>query len=309
MTRAAPRHVAEYLSLRLIAGVLNALPYRAALAFGWALAALSHYAIGFRRTTARARIRAVFGPSCSEARVRAIAWQSWRNTVFNAIEILRGHRMTLDRTRAFVTCAEAMDTLVRHAATGKGAVVACPHMGNWELAAVTSHLHGVPIFSIAAPQKNPLTDAYLNRLRRAPGIETFARGSGLMKQVIRKLRGGGFLAILPDVRVRDEDVATPFLGGVANIGSGMARFARHCNIPVFPAVNTRQGWAHHTITVHPPILPDPTLSVDADVQRITQHVMRILDAAIRADPGQWFWYNKRWVLDPLSPNAAPPAKE
>ena len=100
MTRAEPRHVAEYLSLRLIAGLLNALPYRAALALGWVLAALAHYAVGFRRETARARIRSVFGASLSEARVRAIAWQSWRNTVFNAVDILRGRRLTRDRVRA-----------------------------------------------------------------------------------------------------------------------------------------------------------------------------------------------------------------
>jgi len=28
-------------------------------------------------------------------------------------------------------------------------------------------------------------------------------------------------------------------------------------------------------------------------------VMRHLDAAIRAHPEQYFWFNKRWVLEPL----------
>jgi KDO2-lipid IV(A) lauroyltransferase len=302
MNRARPRHVLEYVFLRALACLLNAIPYRAALFVGWLLAAAAHRVFAFRRQTAYTRIRTVFGCSLPEARVRAIAWQSWRNIVFSGIELLREHRMTRDRVRTAVDCAAAMDALARHAATGKGAVVACPHMGNWELAAVASHLHGIPVFSIAAPQKNPLTDAYLNRLRQAPGIATFARGSGLMRQVLRRLHGGGFLAILPDVRVRDEGVAVAFLGGTANVGTGMARFARHCGIPIFPAVVTRQGWTRHTIVVHPPILPDPSMPADADVRRMTGQVMAIFDCAIHADPGQWFWFNRRWVLDPLYPD-------
>jgi lauroyl/myristoyl acyltransferase len=32
---------------------------------------------------------------------------------------------------------------------------------------------------------------------------------------------------------------------------------------------------------------------------MTQQVLTIVEEAIRADPGQWFWYNKRWILDPV----------
>jgi hypothetical protein len=35
--------------------------------------------------------------------------------------------------------------------------------------------------------------------------------------------------------------------------------------------------------------------------------MRQIEAMIRAEPGQWFWYNRRWVLDPL--DAEEPAGE
>ena len=32
---------------------------------------------------------------------------------------------------------------------------------------------------------------------------------------------------------------------------------------------------------------------------LTQQVIDIYDRAIRQEPEQYFWYNKRWVLDPL----------
>jgi KDO2-lipid IV(A) lauroyltransferase len=225
--------------------------------------------------------------------------------------MLRVSRVTPGWMAAHSDAAAAVAIFRRHAGTGKGAVIACPHMGNWELAAVHSHFHGIPVFSIAAAQKNPLTDRYWNDLRRSPGIETIARGSGLMKHVIRNLRAGKILAILPDVRVRTEGLQIPFLGASANLGAGMALFARQCDVPVFPVIVTRVGWAVHKVVVHPPVLPDPTLPKEQDFARITAAVMAIVERAIRDQPEQWFWYNKRWVLDPLepSPGAAPTAPD
>lgn len=37
---------------------------------------------------------------------------------------------------------------------------------------------------------------------------------------------------------------------------------------------------------------------EAEELRLTREVIAHFDAAIRETPGQWFWYNKRWVLDP-----------
>jgi lauroyl/myristoyl acyltransferase len=37
---------------------------------------------------------------------------------------------------------------------------------------------------------------------------------------------------------------------------------------------------------------------------MTQQVMDIITQAILADPGQWFWYNKRWVLEPVKTEGA-----
>jgi len=32
---------------------------------------------------------------------------------------------------------------------------------------------------------------------------------------------------------------------------------------------------------------------------MTAAVLSEIERAIRQDPGQWFWYNRRWVLDPV----------
>ena len=37
---------------------------------------------------------------------------------------------------------------------------------------------------------------------------------------------------------------------------------------------------------------------------MTVEAVGLFDAAIRKTPEQWFWYNKRWVLDPVDPEVA-----
>jgi lauroyl/myristoyl acyltransferase len=46
--------------------------------------------------------------------------------------------------------------------------------------------------------------------------------------------------------------------------------------------------------------PNPELSRKEDSVRLTRETMALLDAAIKKTPEHWFWYNKRWILQPVS---------
>lgn len=294
-----PKHIAEYILLRALAGMLAPLPYSAVHAVAWFLALIAYPLVRRRAHTARERIRFVLGPDVPASRIRRIAWISWRNTFFTAVEVLRGARFDRAWLEKYTRYEQTVSFVRNETTGGNGAILAVPHMGNWETAAVAMHLNGIPIFSIAATQKNPLTNDYFTRMRTAPGIEVFQRGGGLMKQVIRSLRSGRVLAILPDVRVRTEGVLVPFLGGQANLGAGMAKFARQCQVPILVGCALRHGWSHHEYRMLTAIRADPALPAEEDVRRMTTEVMRHLEQLIRDNPEQWFWYNKRWVLDPL----------
>jgi len=296
------KHVAEYAALRMIAALVNALPYRTALAVGWLNAWVSFGLFVSRRREAEARIRQVFPERSEPQALRKIAWQSWRNMVFNAIEMLRVPHLAPEDLRALCADASGIEAVKAHCARGHGAILAVPHMGNWELAALVCRFEGIPIFSIAARQRNPLTDAYLNRLRSFHGIPVLTRGTSTMKEVLRRLRAGEVLAILPDVRVRQQGITVPFLGGMANLGAGMAMFARHAQVPVIPGAARRCGWTRHCYRAFEPIWPDDRTDKDTDVLRITRLVMQTIEQTIRQTPEQWFWFNRRWVLEPLEEN-------
>ncbi len=302
------KHRVEYVALRLMAGVLRLLPHAAALAAAGGLAWFAFQVVRFRRGEALRRIDAVFGAALTPRDKRRIAWQSLRNLCFNIAELMRAGSFTptwmARHVDNYAPCIARIRELV--SAHG-GLVLALPHFGNWDLAGIAAHQAGIRIFSVAGVQHNTLVNDWLNR-QRSVGLDIIPRGSAALRQIVRRLREDQVFAILPDVRTRQPDLAIPFLGATANLGRGMAQFARVAGVPVLPVTVRRIGWFRHRFDVLEPLFPDKQAAAADDVWRITACVMTQIEAMIRADPGQWFWYNKRWVLEPLltdTPDAAP----
>jgi KDO2-lipid IV(A) lauroyltransferase len=293
-------HIVEYVLARVLCSLARVLPYRAALFLGWTVAALSFRVFRFRVKAAKQRLRHVFGDRFSEREICHIAWLSWRNFVFCVIDMIRLPSITMDWLKTHLAGLEsAGETLRTHYSSGKGCVIACPHMGAWEMAGVALQVMKFPVFFLTGKQKNPLVDAYINRLRGSTGIDTVQRGSSMIKGVLRRLKDGHLLAFLPDVRMATEGLRVKFLGGEANVPAGMALFARQAGVPIFPAIVTRIGWSRHTARLCQPVWPDENIGKNEDWQRMTQKVFDVIDRAIREQPEQWFWFNKRWILDPL----------
>ena len=301
-------HVLEYVLLRSLTALVGLLPHRAALALAWALAAVARGPARRRLRTAAARVAEVFGGQFDPRARRAVVRRAWRNLFFNAVEVMRIPRLTPARLLR-LTRWDDPGGLREYLRAGRGAILAVPHMGNWDLAGVAAPSHGIPVFFMARRQKNPLTDAYLNRLRSQTGVEVVLTDSRSLREVVRRLARGQVLAILPDVRAKRAALDIAFLGGRANLGRGLALFARAAGVPVFPTYCRRTDWTQHVFTSLEPIWPDPAADPDADERRITQLVMERVEPAIRAQPEQYFWFNKRWVLEPLgkSPPDGPPA--
>jgi len=293
------KHHVEYVSVRVLAFILQHLSYRGALRVGWIVAWLGFVVFRFRVRAAQSRIREVFGSRFSEREVRNIAWLSWRNFMFSVVELIRIPVSTSEWLWSVIDDEDTIEKVSNHLKKGQGAIVAVAHMGSWEMAALACLARKIPLFSIAAPQKNPMVDDFVNQLRSKTGFETVLRDSSVLKKIIRKIRAGKVLAILPDVRSRTEAMAISFFGKTANVAGGMGFIAKQTGVPVFPCIFSRIGWNRHRFHIFDPIWPDSSLDKQADGLRITQAVFDIFDRRIREEPEQWFWFNKRWILDPL----------
>ena len=60
----------------------------------------------------------------------------------------------------------------------------------------------------------------------------------------------------------------------------------------------REGGKHvfdHLATLR----ADPAMPRKEEALRLTRETMALLDDAIKKTPEHWFWYNKRWILQPV----------
>lgn len=299
MAEHRPRYVFEYWLLRFFQVFLTVLPYRGALVVGWCAAVFTHYVMRYRVRESLIRIEEVFPGVYSGREKRRISWQSWKNFGFMVVDLFQLTKIDDRWIERHVVGREVMRKVMDdHMATGLGGVLAAGHMGAAEVASVVLQRFGVPIFLITGKQKNPLVDEVLTEMRRATGIPTVRRGSSLLRQVVGRLKKGGVLAFLADLRVSPNGTIVRFLGSNASVAPGMARFAKQTGVPIVPVVVRRVGWARHSFVLTEPIFPRDDLSKDEDCRRMTQEAFDVLDRAIRETPEQWFWFNKRWVLDP-----------
>ena len=293
------RYAIEYRLFQVFKGVLSTLPYRGALFVGWCAAVFTHFVMRYRVAESIRRIEEVFPGRYSAAEKRRISWLSWNNFAFTVVDLFQLPRIDRRWIEKHVIEHEKLaEVMQAHLETGKGAVIAAAHMGAAEVASVVLQRLGVPIFLITGKQKNPRVDEALNKLRGATGIATVQRGSTLLRQVVTRLKKGQVLAFLADLRVSPTGTIVDFLGAQASVAPGMARFAKQTGVPIFPIVTRRVGWSRHHFVFSGPVFPDPDTPKAEDTDRMTQAAFDVIDEAIRETPEQWFWFNKRWILDP-----------
>lgn len=297
------RYKAEYRAVKILGALFCFLPYSVSLIIAAILAKIGFWFVRKRVNEAVRRIKLVKGDAVTTRQARQIAWISFRNTSFNLVEMLRIKKTNLNFIHKIMPnieeCIGQIKKVMEDADNGKGVILALPHMGNWDLTGSAVYLSGMPIFSVAGKQHNPLINKLMNDMRSGHGMAILERRTNTAAQIRTRLNAGEIFAILPDTRFITLDILTPFLGGEANLARGMAVFSRASNVPIIPTIIHRVGWKRFQIKLFTPIYPNMELDKQEDIVRLTHEVMAIIDKEIQAHPEQWFWYNKRWVLDPV----------
>ena len=232
----------EYGALRLVCALVNLVPYPVAMAAARGLGSLAFLVFRLKRRRTIDRIRSVF-PGKSVREAEAVAVESLQNVLMTGVEMMRAPK--LDRAWMDKHVKDGLlykERLQSYVDEGRGVVIMVPHCGNWYMAAWSMAKYGLPLFAIAARQRNPKLNAWMER--HYGDIEVLDRDDrGTLVRIHEKLAEGRAFAILPDLRVRKSDVAAPFFGGTANVSRAGAMFAVKCGCPIVVAMMRREGGA------------------------------------------------------------------
>jgi len=221
------------------------------------------------------------------------AWRAMANYLRYLVAFARFGSEPADRLALRVDDGGAIERLKRHLETGRGAVLALPHLGNWDLGAAALCAAGVPLAVVGERFGDPRVDREVFRRRERLGVEVLPL-SAAMPSVVRRLRAGGVVALLVDRPLREGGVAVEFFGARARIPEGAARLALKTGAKIVPvAAPTLPGGRVRILAdfgLEPPAASDEETAVVA----LSQAMVRSIEGFIRQYPEQWYMFRDFW---------------
>ncbi len=294
------RHRIEYVAFRALHAVLAALPLGLAMRLTAAVAALAIRVDRRHRRIGLVNLAIAFPEKSEHERLRILV-ASYRNLGRTIAEIAHIARVTSANVRERITIAD--ESLWRPLAAKlpqHGVLVLTGHFGNWELFAYAQGLLGRPVHLVRQTIKNPLVDAFIDRMRRRAGTETL-RKHAAARGVLRAIAEHALVVLPLDQNAsRRTGVFVEFFGKPASTNAGFGRVVARTGVPVYPAFLVREGTsARHRIVILPRVPFASMADRDQAAREFTQRCTGVLEAMIREHPDHWLWTHKRWRTRPV----------
>ncbi|MEO1251361.1 MAG: lysophospholipid acyltransferase family protein [Pseudomonadota bacterium] len=244
-------------------------------------------------------LRLVF-PEWSEAQIRQAIADVWENLGRTAAEYAHLEKLTTRGPDPRITVQGVEDILHVFDDPGR-AVFVSGHFANWEVSGIAAHELELKFGLIYRSLNNPLVDGYiLEKRARVTTRRQIPKGPAGARPMIDLLKEGLSIAILADQKLNSGGVSVPFLGHMAMTAPVAARISLRFGLPVIITSTERTNGAHFRVTTHPPIDFTPSGDFAADIKTLTTRINEALERDIRARPGQWLWFHRRWPKNTMA---------
>ena len=274
--------------LRAALGVAGRIPPRAGRALASLIAAAEYRLSPRRRAAVLSNLDVIGGAghprlsrrSDRERAARSV-FRSYRRFFIEFLAQRRLIRRAWDRAFRF----EGMETLYTAASRGRGAIVAAPHLGNWELGGLALARLGFRVHVVTGTQIHPLLSGAVRALKEESGIAVSTPDDGFVP-LLETLRRGGLVVLLVDGDVYTRGVDAAFFGRRVPFPAGPALLSRRSGAPLVHAHSVRSGDGHW-ISFDGADAPDLALSLERDLERLTGCVAAAQERNIAANVAQW----------------------
>ena len=187
-------------------------------------------------------------------------------------------------------------------AAGRGVIFLTPHLGCFEITAQALAARFSPRYGPLTVLFRPARQAWMNELmvasRQRPGLETAPTTLVGVRQMIKALRAGRSVGLLPDqVPPEGQGVWSPWFGRAAYTMTLAARLAQQTGAVVVLCWGERlprgQGFRVHFRPLDAPLAGDLQAAVD--------QINAALERLIREHPEQYLWGYGRYKKPRIEP--------
>jgi KDO2-lipid IV(A) lauroyltransferase len=186
-------------------------------------------------------------------------------------------------------------------AEGKGAILALPHVGNWDAAAAWVVSNGWRLITVAERLKPESVFDRFVAYRERLGMEVvpLTGGQRAPLDVLGERATQGFaVALLADRDLSARGVEVRFFGGRTRMPPGPALLALRTGAPLF-AVDLWYTPDQCRGSIRRIAMPDPSVGgLDVRVKLVTQQLADAFAEGIADHPQDWHMLQKLWLDQP-----------
>jgi KDO2-lipid IV(A) lauroyltransferase len=198
--------------------------------------------------------------------------------------------------------AERVDAAL---AQGKGLLLVTPHVGAFEAIGQSyAERWGVthPMTALYRPARKAALQRLVAQSRQRPGMLTAPANMAGVRLMIKSLRQGHVVGMLPDqVPPEGQGVWAPWFGRPAYTMTLLARLIQQAGCPWLITLCERLPGGRYTVHV---IEPGDILPAGGDAAECAAAINRLLEGIVLRVPGQYLWSYNRYK-QPRSGDAPP----
>lgn len=237
-------------------------------------------------------------PDAGPERLRELSQAGMRSYMRYWMESFR--LPTMDPKR-FSTDVEFTDEhLLREALdSGRGVIVALPHLANWDLAGAWAIDHMNAPFTTVAERLKPETlyDRFV-AYRESLGMEVLPHSGGAaFGTLARRLRSGGLVCLVADRDLSASGVEVDFFGATARMPAGPALLAQQTGAVLLPATLHYGDTPKMYGRIHPEVEVPKTGTRTEKTTVMTQAVADAFASGIAEHPEDWHMLQRLWLDD------------
>ncbi len=288
---------------RLVYGWLTALVAGMPLPLGYFLAdALTeiHFRLfPARRHAALANLAVMLPRVSRRERLRVVRrmMRSYNRMMFEFFRLPHLSREDLLRSVE----VQGREHLEQAVSRGRGVIITCVHVGNWELAAVVLAHWGYVLHAVAGVQLNRWLGPAVRETKSELAIHTVSPEDGYRK-LLRALEHNDLVALMVDGDIYHHGSSVEWFGRETRFPSGPGVLAQRTGALVICGHCERVAPGRFRIVMEPPLDPATFPSTAA----LTRRIAEIAERHVREHIDQWCIFRPLWEPRP-SEDAVPAA--
>lgn len=269
-----------------------------------AIAQLAPSVMGARRAQVERNLRRIHGPDYGGAALRhdvAATFDSYGRYFY---ELFRLSTLTPEWINEHFHCT-GLEHVRAGVQAGKGAVLALPHLGNWDFAGAWLALQDLTVAVVAEPVEPPELFEWFVETRERLGMRVIPLSPTAGTDVLRAVRANEVVCLLADRDLTGDGVEVEFFGERTTMPGGPAMTALRGGTPLLPVGCYFMDHGDCRADIRPPLDTSRSRATGAartgrlrdDLTRVTQDLAHAYEDLIRVEPTHWHLLQPNWPSD------------